>query len=180
MAGCPSPTSSPPSCTNLFLELGPGEDAIRRALSSVVCALSDMGAEIAIAEARDCLPEFMAKGVVPTVCTGGVSDHRDFLFPNALQVPGPIHIVDLVLRTAVSESKWWSGFQLQLKDLLQWFHPQHHRTVVEKAVVDDPHVDSAVRDQWVASLSRRPEKFADWRWLRRALRSSTYLRDLAV
>ena len=116
------------------------------------------------------------------MCTGGVSDHRDFLFPNALQVPGPIHIVDLVLRTAVSESKWWSGFQLQLKDLLQWFHPQPHRTVVEKAVVDDPHVDSAVRDQWVASLSRRPDKFADWRWqtLRRALRSSSSLRDLAV
>ena len=62
------------------LEFGPGEDAIRRALSCVVCALSDMGADIAIAEARDCLPEFMAKGVVPTVCTGGVSDHQDFLF----------------------------------------------------------------------------------------------------
>ena len=64
---------------------------------------------------------------------------------------------------------------------MQWFHPLHHRIYVEKVVVGDTDVDCAVRYKWVESLSRRPGKFADWRWqtFRRALRSSRPLRGMA-
>ena len=164
-----------------YLEFGPGAESIRRALASVVCALSDMGAELAIVETRDCLDVFLATGDV-SAPGPRASDRQGFLFPNALQVPGPIHIVDLVLRTALSATEWWVEWEGRAKEMLQWFHLEHHRNAVAHFLDSDVELPQETRTAWKDALSRRPEKFADWRWqtLRRATRSLAALRAPAL
>ena len=99
----------------IFLEFGPDAATMRRALLSVVCALSDMAAELAIADCRDCLDVFLRTGGVAETFVGeslgaGRSEPSvGYLFPLAMQVPGPIHIVDLVLRTALGATAWWAA-----------------------------------------------------------------------
>ena len=112
----------------VYLEFGPSAVSMRRALASVVCALSDMGAELAIAGTGDCVDAFLQTGDVGCPQSSGARESfagntgAGFLFPRAMQVPGPINIVDLVLRTTVGQGEWWSGWQVLAKDMLQWFH----------------------------------------------------------
>ena len=55
-----------------------------------------------------------------------------FLYPYALQVPGIKHILDWIIRDALSDLEFWPIWQSAAKRLVQWFHGQTHRDLVVK------------------------------------------------
>ena len=83
------------------------------------------------------------------------------LFPNALVVPGPQHIVDSVASQGIERLPHWRRWESSAKTLSQWLSPVNHRRWLKQKVI-------ALREpltlQRVASLDTGCDKFAKWRW----------------
>ena len=135
-----------------WLDYGPTPDRMARALGSVRQVLSDMGTEFQIANAR--------------ACVGDSSGQRPdtFLYPYALQVPGIKHILDWIIRDALSDLEFWPIWQSAAKRLVQWFHGQTHRDLVVKLLGSLGHACSGSVDVMQTSMKTATSSFADWRW----------------
>jgi hypothetical protein len=134
-----------------WLDYGPTPDRMARALGSVRQVLSDMGTEFQIANAQACLED----------CSGQLPG--TFLYPYALQVPGIKHILDWIIRDALSDIDFWPTWQSSAKRLVQYFHGQGHRDLVGKLLCSLGHEGHGSVDM-MRSLQTATSSFADWRW----------------
>ena len=148
----------------IFLECGPSISNMRKMLDSVRQCLSDMGTEFQIANSRDCLPQIYKDS---EAASGTSPDGRDsdFLFPNALQVPGTLHIIDLCIRVSLESGSWWSDFEANLKAIAQW-STKGRRDILRMQILKgaDNDITDMQRRDWAKALEKTPEKFAKWRW----------------
>ena len=144
----------------VWLDYGPSVDSVRLANADVRQCLSDMGTEFGISEVRDLVPE----------CVGQHSHHqsgelvdRGHLYPFALQVLGPQHIVDAVVQLALATLPWWPEWMRVSKVVCQWLRSTQHRELLQERLRqvggDADSVEARVK-----SLDRSCEGFANWRW----------------
>ena len=83
------------------------------------------------------------------------------LFPNAMAVPGPQHIIDNVAELGVAKLSYWDSWEPSAKVLCQWLNPVNNRRWLKKQV------RLAGGDRWkerLASLASGCDRFAQWRW----------------
>ena len=147
-----------------WLEYGPSAASVRSANDDVRVVLSDMSTELGIGEVRDvvlqCLP-------IEDNGACGQSGHAAFeeatreLFPKAMVVPGPQHIIDGVLSTGVETLPWWQDWEASAKVLCQWLNPLGNRRWLKGKV---RLVGGAQQAERLASLDNGCDRFADWRW----------------
>ena len=83
-----------------------------------------------------------------------------FLFPRAMQVPGPTHIVYLVLPAVEGQGEWLDGWHTKANAVLQWFGLEHHRNAIAYFFDSEVGLPEEAREVWNNILGRRPEKFA--------------------
>ena len=140
----------------VWLEYGPAVDDVRSANLDVRQCLSDMGTEFAIADANDVVAE----------CLGQQSEDlgdAGRLYPLALTVPGPQHIIDVSLQRGLQALQWWPAWQRSAKVVCQWMRPANHRLALEDRIQQlggDPDVVAARK----RALGSGCNAFAAWRW----------------
>ena len=54
-----------------------------------------------------------------------------FLFPLALSVPGPQHLIDNVLQCGMGQLSWWASWEPELKSVTQWINPVGNRRAAQ-------------------------------------------------
>lgn len=91
------------------------------------------------------------------------TDGDEFLYPLALEVPGPQHIIDLCLRECVEKISWWPRWSTQSKFLCQWLHSVAHRDFLRSRLVDSS-LPAASVISLSDSLQKGVDRFAKWRW----------------
>ena len=99
-----------------WLEYGPCVETRTRVNVAVRQCLSDQGTEFGLSEASD----------VSSACAHSVdADTRgECMFPYAIQVPGPQHILDTILQDAVDRLSWWHAWESDAKCIAQWLHSE--------------------------------------------------------
>ena len=133
----------------VWLEYGPGQDTLQRANSAVRQCLSDMGTEFGLADVVDVTP----------LCTrtGDGDGMNSCLYPLALQVPGPQHLLDTLLKDGLATVPWWSTWEGQAKAACQWLHPKTRRQFLQRRL------RGSVAGL-ASKLNAACERFAVWRW----------------
>ena len=144
-----------------YLEYGPSPAAVVLANSDVRACLTDMGTEMSIVDMADisaaCLPS-----ALPLLRPSAAGDAQ-WLFPNALGIPGLQHVSDLCLRVGVEHLPWWPCWQAEVKAIAQWLKPVGKRLDLQTRL-------SAVKQSGdelqrrCKSLSTGVNGFAQWRW----------------
>ena len=135
----------------VWLEYGPAAEQLRTANLDVRQCLSDMGTEWGIADCAD----------VVLQCTGqgqSSSEQAAFLYPMAIAVPGPQHIIDGILKDVLQNLDWWPSWQKQAKVVCQWLHNRGHREFLQSRL------RAAGLDKYCLSLDASIDRFAQWRW----------------
>ena len=142
----------------VWLDYGPSVRNVRAANLDVRQCLSDMGTELAIGDALDCVPACIGQSTA-----AGQSSEDQFLYPLALVVPGPQHILDTSLTRGLESLPWWPEWQRQAKVVCQWLRPGNHRSLLRQMLRDagGPPEQLASR---VNALTKGCESFAAWRW----------------
>ena len=140
-----------------WLEYGPTTKDVRLANDGVRSGLSDMGHELAIADARDVLDACLG------VQARDPLRASDWVYRYALTVPGPQHIIDGVLRAGIDSLPWWPAWEEAAKVVCQWLQPIGHRDLLQ------PHAQracgsAAERARRAGSLETGCDRFAAWRW----------------
>ena len=132
-----------------WLDYGPTVDSVRTATDMCRQCLTDQGVEFDICDSPD----------VTRLCIGGhgSSDDGEWLYPNALQVPGMQHILDGLLREGVERLPWWSAWEREAKNACQVLHPLSRRTYLKRRLRDP----NSEEDR---SLLMTCDKLAEWRW----------------
>ena len=153
-----------------WLEYGPTQERVRQANYDTRQVLTDMGIEAAIADYGDA-----TKVIFEDISPLGSDSQEDavgWLFPLALWVPGPQHIIDGVLKDSVESLPWWAAWSSSAKTLCQWLVSLSHRQWLQLELKRrfPEHLELS---DLVNSLNTAPERFAKWRWntLHRATKS---------
>ena len=150
-----------------WLEYGPEVEQVRAANADVRVVLSDMGTELGIGDALDIVGECLRgkwcgpkrrrvhqQGQDAIVGqSGGGSEEAagpGMLFPNAIVVPGPQHILDGVAKDGVGQMAYWEEWCSAAKLVSQWLKEVNHRrwlkVKVKAAGVAGQQVDVASLD----------------------------------
>ena len=145
----------------IYLEYGPSPAAVILANYDVRACLTDMGTEMSIVDMANisaaCLPS--AKPLLRPAAAGDV----EWLFPNALGIPGLQHVSDLCLRTGVENLPWWPSWQSDAKVIAQWLKPTGKRLDLEDRLAGvEQSADQLLQRR--KSLSTGVNGFAEWRW----------------
>jgi len=140
----------------IWLDYGPSVQQVRQANLDVRQCLSDMGTEWGISEFADVVPQ-CTKQEDPT------PGQPLFLYPMALRVPGPQHMIDNVLKDTLQSLAWWPAWQQQAKVVCQWLHNQGHRDFLQMHLVKRGGDETLLASRR-KSLSAAIERFAKWRW----------------
>ena len=138
-----------------WLEYGPAVSDLRSANRDVRQCISDMGTELGIADSRDLVGACLGQ---PELDRPGA-----WLYPLALVVPGPQHIIDSAMCRGLQALPWWPDWQRSAKVVCQWLRPAIHRDLLVhrlQASGGQPDVVGA----HIASLRTSCESFANWRW----------------
>ncbi|MFM7979961.1 MAG: hypothetical protein ACKPKO_11665, partial [Candidatus Fonsibacter sp.] len=129
-----------------------------------------MGTEFGICEypdvVRDVLLGAQTQCVLKTTTdatTPALQLKNSFLFPLALLVPGTQHIIDWVIKRAVSYFQWFPLWNASAKVLLQLMHSQNQRERLQDFLLSH-FPDTPERGLIVKSLSVAGTRFAQWRW----------------
>ena len=155
-----------------WLDYGPSVAAVRAANMNVRVCLSDMGTELGIADIQDVVSECVGKfdcssaSATGTSLVSADSEIVRALFPLALVVAGPQHIIDSALSASLEPLPWWDEWQTTAKVVSQ-FLGGHSGTnnrrwlvkLLRGADVEDPDVKKNI-----ASLDSSVDSFAKWRW----------------
>ena len=131
---------------------------LRKVNREVRQCITDMGVELGIGDFPDVLPEFFGQQQDQQAARG-------FLYPLALVIPGPQHILDTVLQHGLSVIPWWPEWQARAKILCQFVHKVTYRSDLQRRVLEAAKTRSDLNaSELVASLSKGCDKFAAWRW----------------
>ena len=137
-----------------FLEYGPSVQSVRAANMCVRQCLTDMGTELAVVESRDAVGQILGQ-------PGLDSTEMSYMFPFALQIPGPQHILDGALKKAMEDLEWWPAFSAQLRAVANYVRSKGHRTALKAFLVRGGHGQNK---DMLAELNHRVASFARWRW----------------
>jgi len=140
----------------VWLEYGPSAAAVRSANLDVRQCLSDMGTEFGIADARDVVAECLGQ---PRETVAASS----LLYPLALVVPGPQHIIDTSLQRGLQSLPWWPEWQRVAKIVCQWLRPANHRALLQNRLRQRGGDPETLASR-LASLDKGCDGFAEWRW----------------
>ena len=143
-----------------WLEYGPSAADVRAANAAVRQCLSDMGTEFGICDYPDVVDERIAG---KRAMVEGSQATRGFMFPLALQIPGVMHIIDLILQRATSLFKWWPEWSANSKLLMQFLHSSNQRQRIQEWLRTHA-ADQDDQDCLVQSLAIGGNPFAKWRW----------------
>jgi hypothetical protein len=138
-----------------WLEYGPSVASVVASNRLVRQFFSDMGTEFHISDHVD---------IVSGVLTGTpVGRQPAYLFPFAIGVPGPQHILDLVIRLTCQSFPWWASWEKRVKTITQYLHSIRHRDLLRQLVIEMVG-DSAERVSMFEALRKPIDKWANWRW----------------
>ena len=118
-----------------------------------------MGIELGIADTRDVVAQ----------CIGQPGQHVEpqgdvgFLYPLALVVPGPQHIIDIATQRGLEALPWWPEWQRSAKAVCQWLWPAGHRQLLEQLLRAAGGDADALQAQ-IKTLATSCDSFAHWRW----------------
>ena len=143
----------------VWLEYGPTIADVRRVNLDVRQCLSDMGTELGIADARD----VVAQCISQPGQDAPPDDSVGYLYPLALVVPGPQHIIDTATQRGLEALPWWPEWQRAAKTTCQWLRPGGHRMLLQQRVRDAGGQAQDTLAQ-VRSLEKSCDSFAHWRW----------------
>ena len=155
-----------------WLEYGPSVADVRLANMDVRQCLSDMGAEMGICDAADVLPQCLgqpepssspspddARAIVCASPDDGVAH----LFPLALAVPGPQHIIDTATQRGLETLPWWPDWQRSAKVVCQWLRsPGRRRQLQERLRAAGG--EQVVVEGRCKAMDLGCDGFAEWRW----------------
>jgi hypothetical protein len=131
-----------------WLEYGPAIESARSASQDVRVCLSDMGTELGVGDTLDvasqCLRNLckedqrgqpgQQRGASPD--DAAPHDQPSMLYPNAMVVPGPQHMIDGVVSQGAMSLPWWEEWKDVAKVTSQWLTQVGNRrwlkTLVEK------------------------------------------------
>jgi hypothetical protein len=134
-----------------FLEVGPDAALMRWRLSRIAGFCTDRGTEAGMCDVRDILPEFFqAIGCAVFV------ERLDFLFPNAIWIPGWHHLWDNLIMTVLSKLSFFPLWLSKLRKLVNFLRIDTYRETLRMRATShdlDPRV-----------LIKKAPRFADWRW----------------
>jgi hypothetical protein len=133
----------------VWLDYGSSLRRLKHASLMVRQCLTDRGTEFGIVDAADVTPE-----CIRAPRNTRVGKH---LYPNAMQVPGPQHILDTILRDGIERLSWWLVWEASAKAVCQWLHVQSRRDFLKARL--QCHASDIAN-----SLDKSCEQFADWRW----------------
>ena len=159
-----------------WLDYGPSVLQVHQAMLDVRQCLSDMGTEIGVADYPDVV-ELSLTGLnrvnnragapseskssvraASKPSTALVKSASAYLFPLALSVPGPQHILDVVMREVLEGLPFWPHWQAQAKVVCQWLSSEGHRHFLQEILGRLGAV------QLRGSLSTSCDRFVAWRW----------------
>ena len=145
-----------------WLEYGGNLGRLRAANCDVRGTLSDCGTELGIGDYADVLGHLYGK-------KADAGENAGHLYPLALVVPGPQHIIDTVIRTCLDKLTWWSAWSSAAKVVCQWLASADHRDLLRNILMRNRIQlcsDSGPQDfdSMVGSLENTCDKFAEWRW----------------
>ena len=144
-----------------WLDYGPAARDVREACASVLSILSDMGTEFGIGDALDVIDQSLghdasSQGQQRDSALPAIVDETKYLYPNAIVVPGPQHIIDNALHTSLEGQVWWPAFQVSLKAVAQWLHPVTNRRFLRSKL--------PAEDSLRPAFEKGCDRFATWRW----------------
>ena len=158
----------------IWLEYGPSASDVRAANLDVRVCLSDMGTELGICDAKDVVSECLRhdfdegqrcqrgqRGEDLQVVPFGCNAEARMLFPLAIVVPGPQHIVDNVVEHGVESLLWWGDWEAEAKIVSQWLKPINNRRWLKERV---QRIGGDRAQARLASLDKGCDSFAHWRW----------------
>lgn len=146
----------------VMLTYGTDLDILRKVNRDVRQCITDMGVELGVVDYPDVLQEFFRHPG-----SGVSSATRGHLYPLALAVPGPQHILDSILQQSLSAMSWWPEWQTRSKAVCQFVHQVRHRQQLQQqveAAAKSRSESAADLQDLVNSLSNSCDKFAAWRW----------------
>jgi len=154
----------------VWLEYGPAVDDVRQANRNVRTILSDMGVEFSIGDVKDvvrgCLGQPGPAVPAPAVGQPGpavpapAEAEVGHMFPLALVIPGPQHIIDNVLQTSLMVLPSFKDFQVSVKVVSQWLQPVSNRRLLQ----DQLRARGGALAASAKLLDAGCDRFADWRW----------------
>ena len=142
----------------VWLEYGPSIRSVRAANLDVRQCLSDMGTELAIGDALDCVPACVGQSEASSAV-----DSQGYLYPLALVVPGPQHILDTCLTRGLDMISWWPEWQRLAKTMCQWLRPANRRSLLGQKLREAGGAPDELASR-LKALEKSCESFAAWRW----------------
>ena len=139
-----------------WLDYGGTVEKVREANTRVRQVLTDMGTEAAIADAHDVVAECLDQGHEARALS--------WLYPLALHIGGPQHILDGVLKDGVSGISWWKSWEASAKSMCQWLNLRGHREALQNLLRRRRNLPPEDVIAWIKALAHGVERFADWRW----------------
>ena len=140
----------------VWLDYGPAVEDVRSANLAVRQCLSDMGGELGIGDAHDLVGSCLGQPGLDKL-------DKKHLYPLALVVPGPQHILDGALRLGLETLPWWPAWQRSAKIVLQWLHPKNRRVFLQHKLKDSL-ASPQDMELFMKILDCSCESFAQWRW----------------
>ena len=145
-----------------WLEHGASLKEVRLANWDVRSCLTDMGTELTIVDMADITGHCFPGMRQPQLATPAASNEQ-WLFPNALCIPGCQHVADLCLRKGVEHLPWWPAWQADAKVVCQWVKPKGKRQDLSYRM-KGMHLSAKQLSDLRKHLAKGMNSFADWRW----------------
>ena len=142
-----------------WLEYGDSLEMLKNANRSVRIVVSDLGTELGIGNMWDCSKPFWEGRHLEAI---GDEDKVGFLFPEAMVVPGPLHIIDWLIRETLAQIPFWGEMEKRMKTLQQFMHSQRVRNEMKRRI-NLKHPQCAL--DLLHSLDSSCSRFANWRWV---------------
>ena len=146
----------------IWLDYGPTAYKVKLSNSYVIGVGTDLGTEAAIADHHD-MTDWLVDSISASVTPPQPGPCKDYLFPRALKVAGPLHCIDWVIRASFNKIQGFVQWLLNAKTILQYMHSKTHRVFMTRKL-RSLRLPDAVAQQCKKDLANGCGRFADWRW----------------